>query len=176
MIEWLDGYWTAIKHVSILSGWGSPVEWAAAIGSIVAALAAAFAAWQSLRAARQSNVVMTESERAAILQQASSTFYEIEYKSENVAKIIRPLKANPFPNDISQLKAELIEELEGDWQAYSHLQGRCSQSLQSVLAAKNLLELSKIKQDLLFIYASAREIDSMTSNRQNNAKINGIID
>lgn len=60
MSEWFDGYWTAIKQVTAMiqmrEGQGDPLwaDIATSVGTVLAAGVAAFAAWQSMLAARQS--------------------------------------------------------------------------------------------------------------------------
>lgn len=84
MFEWLDGYWTAMRHmanakVPVEQG-PHPVEWLAAAGSAGAAIAAALAAWLTWRVAHQQKVISAEREGADIMQDAGQFFADVSNK------------------------------------------------------------------------------------------------
>lgn len=163
--EWLDGYWTAIKHVSSLGNWGSPVEWVAAIGSVGAAFAAALAAAQSLKAAKQSNAVMTENERSAVIQQAVSIYHDAQKKAQAVVEIASATRDPTFPNDMSQEKRDFLSDLDSDFGAYQRCSSRASDSIKVAISAIGMVEISKVKRELTFISSDMRTVDLMFENR-----------
>lgn len=81
MFEWLEGYWTALRHIAILREWGSPVEWVSAVASMLAAISAAIAAGLSLIVSRSAKKDALSIEKASIISHSNDIFIKLSQKS-----------------------------------------------------------------------------------------------
>lgn len=186
MIEWLDGYWTAMKHVAnaappLSAGQESSLaDWLAAGGSIAAAGAAAIAAWLSWSAAKHTRLITLEAERASLIRDAM-------FIRDSADKKIDSLMSIEFDNDFLRLnyeeynekEAEFIKEfllgLRNDTTKYERIAKNSRQVLDEAFAMQTVHELSSLRKSVFLYQTTMNYIDNITLERQNEAKRRGVI-
>lgn len=181
MSDWAEGYWAAVKHFAVLSkpavidASPTPLDWMTAGASIGAAVGACLAAWLSWRAAAQSMRVTLEAERASLIQRSLDTYHESNGLMAKL-EVMTPSRGGLFSNDMPDTKRVLSEELQGDWWSIQRLGHEAGEVMNSALKAEEIIEVAKLKRELLMIQSRIRDIIHMSENRLNIAWTNGLIE
>lgn len=85
MFEWLDGYWTAMRHVAAatppIANGPNIADWVAAIGSVGAAMGAAIAAALTWRIAQKGWQSSVASEKAEMVKISNELLMELSERS-----------------------------------------------------------------------------------------------
>lgn len=89
MFEWLDGYWTAMRHVATASTpetyWQNAAVWVSAIGSLSAAIAAAVAAFLTWKISDRSWKATIVAEKASIMREYSDLSDDLHTRAIDAA-------------------------------------------------------------------------------------------
>ena len=153
MLEWLNGYFTALEHVSAFAAPLAPsvsvsaADWASALGSVLAAGSAAVAAWLTWKVAKENMISKVETERASILfllNDVSSTIFGSSRLAKQHATSMRLELVDSDLKDLWDEQILLFERISEDYKSeLKHLHVH-----KDLASAKSIQEIQIIRMGI----------------------------
>lgn len=174
MFEWLDGYWTAARHISAFTTPDQPVvtiaDWTAAVGSVLAGGGAAVAAWLTWRIAKESMASKIETERASVIFLISEITTMILSNARIAQQNASSMKHERIHKDLVELWDEQIE-------IFKNIHNECMKEFDAIrvhnklLNAKTIEDIQYIKMGIAGVKMTVSALDVSLSAAQYHADL-----